>query len=464
MAGIDRRFSAPKGVSDTLPAEAAITLGATKYFAEVASLYGYSPIETPVLERTEVFERSVGVTSDIVSKQMYTFEDKSGDSLTLRPEGTAGVVRAFVEHEIYKSEPLPWRVFYIADMFRYERPQAGRYRQFKQVGVEAIGAGAPEVDVEQIDMCLSFLGGIGVAQPKLLINSIGDPTCRPEYLKALVEYLDSSEIRSGLCADCRSRANRNPLRVLDCKRPECKKLTEEAPKALDYLCEACRAHFEEVIAGLEALGIDYRIEPRLVRGLDYYTRTAFEVVSGGLEAAQDAVAGGGRYDGLVELFGGPPMPAVGFAVGLARSLAASKSKGKAESDRQGHGRSRHRLGPPRFEPAPRRPDVFVIEIDAGARDQALRLASSMRALGVSVVVSPGDRSVKSSMKHADRSGASVVALLGPDEVAKGEVTVRALRRSAESGPQQLSIRIEDAPRAISEILLEDSAVEEEPEG
>jgi histidyl-tRNA synthetase len=447
MAGIDRKFSAPKGISDALPHKAAVVAEATSFFSALASLYGYSPIETPLLEKTEVFERSVGDTSDIVTKQMYTFEDKGGDSLTLRPEGTAGVVRAFVEHEVYKAEALPWRVYYIGDMFRYERPQAGRYRQFKQVGAEALGAPEPEADVEQIEMCLEFLGGIGVASPKLVINSIGDSVCRPSYVAALGEFLASAKVHDRLCEECRQRSVRNPLRVLDCKKAECKKATEDSPRTLDFLCEPCRSHFEAVRAGLEAIKIEYRLDPRLVRGLDYYTRTAFEVISGGLEAAQDAVAGGGRYDGLVELFGGPPTPAVGFAVGVDRSLSAARLPESQVTTKRS-------LPPavPSFAPGGFSPDVIVVEIDESARDAALLLASRIRREGLVAFVSPAGRSLKSQMKHADRAGAAAVAVLGPEELSRNEVAIRLMFEPDDYERKQVSIRLEDAGKAVREML------------
>lgn len=451
MAGIDGGFSAPKGISDTLPSKSVLVSEATTFFGAVASLYGYSPIETPLLEKTEVFKRSVGVTSDIVTKQMYTFEDKSGDSLTLRPEGTAGVVRAFVEHELYKTEPLPWRVFYIGDMFRYERPQAGRYRQFKQVGAEALGAAEPETDVEQIEMCLVFLREIGVLTPRLLVNSIGDSACRPTYLAALERFLTSPEVGSRLCEECRVRAGRNPLRVLDCKRPECNRATAEAPRTPEFLCAECLKHFEGVTEGLEALGIEYHIEPRLVRGLDYYTRTAFEVVSGGLDAAQDAVAGGGRYDGLVELFGGPPTPAVGFAIGVDRSLEATGLL-EAAAGVPAEARRRRRYDPPRFEPRAARPDVVVVEVEESARIAALRLASRMRRKGLRAFVSPAGRSLKSQMKHAGRAGALAAAVLGPDELSRGEVAVRLMYAPKDRERKQFPLRLDDAPEVVRKIL------------
>ena len=463
MSEADCRFSAPKGVADLLPPRSALSRAATDYFGQLAPLWGYWPIETPLFEKTEVFERSVGGTSEIVTKQMYTFEDKSGDSITLRPEGTAGVVRAFIEHEIYKKEPLPWRVFYAGEMFRYERPQAGRYRQFKQVGVEAIGAEEPEADVEQIELCLTFLEGIGVVSPRLLLNSIGDKACRPRYLEALDGFLSSNDVSSKLCQECRLRIGRNPLRVLDCKRAECRRVTEFAPKSVEYLCGPCRVHFDAVQAGLQALGIEFVLESRLVRGLDYYVRTAFEVISEGLHAAQDAVAGGGRYDGLVESLGGPPTGAVGFAIGVERSLEAtrwanilsirqprsgSKAESAASSGLLTPGYSEQK-GPPRFRIRDSSPDVVVVGVDDSCRTAALALGSRLRREGIATVVSPVGKSLKARMKYADRAGAHITAVIGPEELASQTVAIRLMGSTEAKIAKQRTV---PSNRAVSEVL------------
>ncbi len=461
MSGIDERLAAPRGIPDTLPEKAAAILAAAEYFAGLAELYGYAPVEMPLIEKTDVFVRSVGGASEIVTKQMYTFVDKSGDSLTLRPEGTAGVVRAFVEHELYKSEPLPWRVFYMGDMFRHERPQAGRYRQFKQFGVEALGAGGPEADVEQIDLCTTFLRGVGVESPLLMLNSVGDGDCRPAYRSALQAYLRRSEVQGALCEECKQRTERNPLRVLDCKNRRCIEATAEAPATLDYLCRACSIHFDEVRAGLDAVGVPYEVAPRLVRGLDYYTRTAFEVVSGGLDAAQDAVAGGGRYDGLVELLGGPPTPGVGFAVGVERSLRASSRLGDSPGDPASRRESsrKTRIGKvPAFEPRTFGPAVLAVATHETARAEALRLVAAAREEGIPASVGPLDRSLKAQMRYADRVGAAAVAVFGPEELEAGEVSLRLLRSEGgasgdrQSQQRQERVRVGEAPARLKELL------------
>lgn len=461
MAGKDVRFDAPRGVRDVLPPRSSLVYQACRYFSELAMVYGYLPVETPIFEHTQVFERSVGEATEIVGKQMYTFEDRGGESLTLRPEGTAGVVRAFVQHSLFMTEQLPWRVFYVEDMFRYERPQAGRYRQFKQLGVEAIGAKGPQVDVEQIQLCVRFLEGIGVADLEVRVNSVGDESCRPAYIRELRGFLERTEVAASLCGECRERAERNPLRVFDCKRASCRAVVAEAPRILDRLCDECREHLELVASGLEAIGARYTIDHTLVRGLDYYTKTAFEVVCGSLDAAQNAIAGGGRYDGLVELMGGPPTPGMGFAVGLERALLAADATGRAEtseqSDSTGKAASLSQVaGVPRFDPTVPVPDTVVVPLETTAARTSilscLRLASLLRESGMVAFVADGGRSLKAQLRSAHRLGARVVAIVGEAEVSAGAVTLKPLGRDHGVGRDQVTVPIEQAVKCVREML------------
>ncbi len=383
---------------DEMPAWHAIEAAAHALFAR----YGYREIRTPIFEETELFARGIGSETDIVSKEMYTFADRDGGSLTLRPEATAGIVRAVIERGLMGSDPA-LKLYSLGPMFRRERPQKGRYRQFHQVDVEAFGFISPTIDAETIEMALAYLEACGVQRHALLLNSVGDGNCRPGYVAKLREAL--RERAGSLCADCQRRAETNPLRVLDCKVPEDQALIESLPKIGDHLCAECHDHFAEVRRQLELLGIPYRLEPRLVRGLDYYVRTTFEVTSDAL-GAQSSVLGGGRYDGLVKALGGPDLPAIGFAVGLER-LAL--------------------LLPARDPQA--RCDVFLVPLAAGALDAALGLQRALRQAGLRALLEPEARSFKARMKQADRLGARLVAILGDDELARGVWTVRDMVRS-----------------------------------
>jgi histidyl-tRNA synthetase len=450
------RLDAPRGVRDLLPPRSNLVWAATVYFGELARLYGYEPIETPTFEHTAVFERSVGEATDIVTKQMYTFSDKSGASLTLRPEGTAGVVRAFVQHEIYKSTPLPWRVFYVEDMFRYERPQAGRYRQFKQVGVEAIGARDPQSDAEQIELCWRFLEAVGVGALEVRLNSLGDPSCRPRFVTELSSYLADAKVYSALCSDCKLRAEKNPMRVFDCKEESCRRVLAAAPTIEEFLCEECREHFAQLKECLEVLGIPFKVQPELVRGLDYYTRTAFEIVSSALDAAQNAVAGGGRYDGLVEVLGGPPTPGVGFAIGVERALLAaealdsdlSRRSVKDETTVTVQGRGQTALVP--FDA---KPDAVVVPLIKPALSVSVKLASELRKMGYVAFTQESGRSLRSQLRAADKAGAQLVALVGEEELAEGAVTIKPLRLAGGGGePPQSRLPLDEAPTYIDGLL------------
>jgi len=397
---------APIGTRDILPPESARWEALVARYASVVESAGYGLVLSPMFEDIEVFRR-VGESTDVVRKEMYDFTDKGGRHLALRPEGTASIVRAFVQHR----PPTPWKTWYVAPSFRYERPQAGRFRQHHQLGLEALGSEDPDLDVEVIDLARRFYAAVGLREIRLSINSLGDATCRPVYRQALTDFLSSR--RDQLCDEHRSGFEDNPLRVLDCKQPECVAATADAPRQLDYLCDACRAHFERVKAGLAALEIPFDIDTRLVRGLDYYTRTTFEFAGLALESAQNAVGGGGRYDGLAEQMGGPPTPGIGFGLGLERILLACDAEGAWLVSSVAAGL-----------------DVFVVDFAGG--DAARDITAGLRAAGLRADRAFDGRSPKSQLKAADRSGARLALIVGPDEAAAGTVSIKDLRAS---GPQ-----------------------------
>jgi histidyl-tRNA synthetase len=393
-----------RGTHDVLPDEIAAWHKVEAAARELFARYGYREIRTPVFEETELFARGIGPETDIVAKEMYTFADRDGGSLTLRPEATAGIVRAVIEHNLTNSDPA-LKVYALGPMFRRERPQKGRYRQFHQVDVEAFGFSSPTIDAELIELALGYLDACGVDRHELLLNSVGDRNCRPAYVECLREALRSRA--ASMCADCQRRAETNPLRVLDCKVKEDQALIEGLPKITDQLCADCREHFAEVRRQLELVGIPYRLNHRLVRGLDYYVRTTFEVTSGKL-GAQSSVLGGGRYDGLVKDLGGPDVPGIGFAVGVERLVSLLPA----------------RAAQPRC-------DVFLMPLAAGALDRALRLQRALREAGLRVLLDPEGRSFKSRMKQADKLGSRFVAILGDDEIARGVWTVRDMAGSTQ---------------------------------
>jgi len=396
---MSERIQPVKGTHDILPEEQGVWGRVRAAAVSILPLYGYREIATPMFERAELFERSVGVATDIVEKEMYTFADSKGRRIALRPEGTAGVVRACVHHGRLRSHPLD-KLYYLGPMFRRERPQKGRFRQFHQLGVEAIGEPSATLDVEVIALLKRLLDACGVARVELQINSVGCPECRPAYRDALVAAL--SERQTELCGDCQRRLTTNPLRLLDCKVPTCGEITASAPEIVDHLCDGCRDHLATVERGLTDLGIAYTLNPRLVRGLDYYTRTAFEAIAEGL-GAQAAVAAGGRYDGLVGELGGQATPAIGFAIGLER-LVTLMDDGAA------------------VEPLP----LFVAALGDVAHDHALKLVEAVRGGGVAVEMDHSDRSLKAQLKRADRLGARRAVILGEEELVAGEATVRDL--------------------------------------
>ena len=400
-------LKAARGTSDILPPETSKWSKLEEVLRKVAARYGYEEIRTPTFEYSELFSRTVGEATDIVEKEMYTFKDKTGRDLTLRPEGTAPVARAFVEHGMAQGA-LPRKFFYICPMFRYEKPQAGRFREHRQFGVEVLGSPSPYSDVEVIMLAMAVSKELGLLGTTLTLNSIGCPECRTAYKKELIDFLSGKLDR--LCPDCQSRIHRNPLRVLDCKQDTCKVLVADAPRMLDYLCSDCKTHWDEMTSILTGLGFAYEVDPSLVRGLDYYTRTVFEL-KWPLLGHQGTLVGGGRYDGLVQDIDGPPTPGVGFGMGMERILLATE-KGERPID------------------AGTTIDVFV----AGGKSETLDLAREVFALvqelrgrSVRVDFDPLHRSLKAQMKQADRLGAAYVAILGEDEAKGGTVTVKSMK-------------------------------------
>ena len=393
-------FQAPTGTRDILPPESARIAAVVARFAELAGRFGYGLLVSPMFEDAQVFRRSAGDSTDIVQKEMYEFEDKGGRTLALRPEGTASVVRAFVQHH----PQVPWKVWYVTPAFRYERPQAGRYRQHHQLGTEAIGTADPDLDVEVISLGASFLASLGLTRITLQVNSMGDDTCLPGYRATLTAYLATHE--SGLCAEHAKRWSANPLRVLDCKDPACVAIKAAAPLLSEALCEPCREHFARVTEGLDAAGLAWTRDEFLVRGFDYYHRTTFEFAASALAGAQDVVLGGGRYDKLVAALGGDPTPGIGFGCGIERVLLAADAEGALSSPDGGV-------------------DVFVIDLVGGAA--ARDLAERLRRVGIATDRAFDGRSLKAQLRLADRSHARLAAIVGAAELAAGEVTLRVLR-------------------------------------
>ncbi len=360
---------------------------------DIASKFGYKEIRTPVFEHTELFQRGVGDTTDVVQKEMYTFDDKGGRSITLRPEGTAGAVRSFLENGLC-NEALPQKVCYLTSCYRYEKPQAGRLREFHQFGVECFGTASPLADAEIIALAKSIFDTLGVRDLSLEINSIGCPKCRAEYHKALKEYFASR--KDELCDTCKGRLDRNPMRILDCKSPICHEIAQGAPVVIDYLCDECKEHFEKVQKYLDAQNIEYKINPQIVRGLDYYTKTVFEFVSNSI-GAQGTVCGGGRYDGLVEELGGQHTASLGFAMGLERLMLLMEAQGCEF-------------------PQAEKPDLFIVALGEKATLKALEIAKDMREEGFSALLDLNQRSVRAQMKYADKLGAKFNVVIGDNEV------------------------------------------------
>lgn len=397
----------PKGTKDVLPSQVYLWQYLERTARETAEKFAFKEIRTPVFEYTELFQRGVGDTTDIVNKEMYTFLDKGNRSVTLRPEGTAGVARAFIENGL-AGGALPAKMYYMISAFRYERPQAGRLREFHQFGAEMYGAAGAFADAEIISLADTFLKALGLKKVSLQINSIGCKTCRAAYHKALREYF--APHLSEMCGDCNARFEKNPMRILDCKEEGCKKFTAGAPRMLDYLCGDCRAHFEEVKALLSASGTEFTVNPTVVRGLDYYSRTVFEFVSDAA-GAQGTVLGGGRYDGLLEQMGEKPVPAVGFAAGMERLLMVMAAENA---------------------PAPEDKGVccYLAGMDGASRERAFLLASALRKAGVSCETDLMERSLKSQFKYADKTGARFVAVIGGRELEEEAAEVKDMKNSS----------------------------------
>ena len=390
-------YQAPKGTRDVTPAESYRWQYVENLIRRTTAKYGFLEARTPVIEHTELFLRSVGDTTDVVQKEMYTFQDKGGRSITLKPEGTAGTVRMFVEHGLF-SETMPLKTYYLnCPVFRYERPQAGRLREHHQFGVELFGAPQPSADAEVISLAYDIFTSLGATDLTVKLNSIGCPKCRSNYQTALKAYLE--QYRDELCEDCRIRLEKNPLRVLDCKVESCKKITAMAPHTMDYVCNECKAHMHEVQGYLSAVGIPYEMDPMLVRGLDYYTRTVFEIVYDAA-GAQGTLCGGGRYDGLVKQIGGPEVPAVGFGLGIERLLLYLDQTGKSI-------------------PEPPAMDMLIFGMDDAGKNKAFQLTKALRDAGYSADTDHVGRSVKANMKYAGKSKARFVLIIGENELTTG---------------------------------------------
>ncbi len=413
-------MKAPKGTRDMLPQDAYRWQYIEEEWAKICSEYGFREIRTPVFESTDLFNRGVGDTTDIVQKEMYTFEDMGGRSITLKPEGTSPAVRAFIESNLY-AETQPTKIFYDTPCYRYEKPQAGRLREFHQFGIENFGTPSMMADAEIIALGYDFLQRMGIEDIELHISSVGCRKCRPVYRKVLQDFLRPKY--DCLCETCKSRFDKNPMRILDCKSPEDKEAVKDAPMMIDYMCEDCRKDFEELKSYLDAMGIDYVVDPSIVRGLDYYTKTAFEFITTKI-GAQGTVCGGGRYDHLIEEVGGPDMPGVGFGLGKERLLLLM--------DACGHD----------FGAAPA-PQIFLAWIGDDAKLYALKLLHELRGKGIRAEMDTKERNLKGQMKYANKLGAAYTAVIGSDEVESGEITLKNMSTS-----EQTKVRREDLVNAL----------------
>lgn len=419
------QIKTPPGTYDILPEDIGQWVETEKIIEDLARRFGFQEIRTPIFEHTELFTRGVGETTDIVSKEMYTFTDKGDRSLTLRPEGTAACVRALVEHKVYNSI-LPVKWYYMGPMFRYDRPQTGRYRQFHQFGVEAFGSGSPWLDVEIIVLLMNLITAVGITSGELHINSVGCPVCRQAYREQLIAFLRPEYDR--LCADCRNRYSQNPLRVLDCKVKSCQQIIANAPVMSDFLCADCRQHHEVVLDGLTLNNIKYVQDNKLVRGLDYYTRTAFEAILGNI-GAQSALGGGGRYNNLVVECGGPDLPGIGFAVGLERLLLAREQEGRIAQ--------------------PDTVELFIVSQDSQFMPAVMQWLGAFRAMGIATEADYNQRSMKAQMKYANKLGARVVIILGENEMQSQTLTVRNMETS-----EQHQVAFADSAAYVQNLLAE----------
>jgi histidyl-tRNA synthetase len=411
-------YQAVRGTSDILPEEQAYWRYVEQRAIDTCQLYGYQRLDSPTFEETGLFTRSVGQGTDIVEKEMYTFADKGGKKITLRPEGTASVCRAYLEHGLHNL-PQPVKLYYLASIFRYERPQSGRLREHHQFGCEAIGDDAPALDTEVIDMAWQFFRSLNLQNLSLQLNSIGCKKCRQDYL-TILKYYYNEYAAEGLCRDCHVRLSRNPLRLLDCKQPSCQRIAKDAPQSVDHLCPECQAHFDQLKSYLEMLEIPFTVNHRLVRGLDYYTRTVFEIQPAG-GGSQSTLVGGGRYDDLIEELGGKPTPAIGFAVGIERIILNLKKQNISISTL----------------PHPR---VFIAYMGDEARDESIRLASRLRQTGISTIAATGSKSLKAQMRQANSLGVRYTVIVGDEEVKTGSATVRDMANA-----QQKTVPINDLP-------------------
>jgi histidyl-tRNA synthetase len=398
-----------RGFNDILPPDTNIWQHIEKEARNLFEAYGFSEIRVPLVERTGLFSRSIGETTDIVEKEMYTFSDRHGESITLRPEGTAPVVRAYIEHKLYTSNPVT-KLYYLGPMFRYERPQKGRFRQFYQIGAEVFGVDDPQVDAETLEMLVSLFQRLGLKDINLQINSLGCKECRPLYKEKLLSYVKDK--KANLCHDCQRRLEINPLRTLDCKSHTCIEITSTAPSILDSLCNMCKSHFEKVKQYLELSQISFSINPKMVRGLDYYIRTTFEIIAHGL-GSQNAVAAGGRYDGLVKSLEGPDVPGFGFAIGMERLVMLLKENGQGA---RGKGQEL----------------AFVAILGEKAEKTAIPLIKMLRDQGIRLERDYGSKGIKAQMKKADKLGARFVLILGDDELAANSITIK----NMQSGEQE----------------------------
>ena len=406
MAEINK---APRGTNDLLPEDSYKWQFVEDRLLSTAGLYGFKEIRTPVFEHTEVFVKNVGDTTDVVQKEMYTFTDKGDRSITLRPEFTAGVIRSVIENSL-TAAALPVKVCYCGGCYRYEKPQAGRLREFHQFGVECIGAASPAADAEVISLGAQLLRDVGIEKISLEINSIGCPTCRAEYHKALKEYFEGR--KNELCGTCNERLDRNPMRILDCKSPVCAEIAKDAPAVIDYLCDDCQAHFDGVKAHLDGMGISYKVNPRIVRGLDYYTRTVFEFISGDI-GAQATVCGGGRYDGLLEQMGSQPHPALGFAMGIERLLMVLESQGTEI-------------------PKPKNCDIYIAPMGEAATLKATTLCAALRDEGFEALTDIVGRGLKAQMRYANKIGAEFTLVLGDSELESGKANLKRMETGEET--------------------------------
>lgn len=408
-------INAPKGTKDILPGQVYKWHYVEKKFADICRKYGFKEIRTPMFEHTEIFARGIGDTTDVVQKEMYTFNDHGNRSITLKPEGTAGVVRSFIEHKQY-AEVQPTKYCYITDCFRYEKPQSGRLRHFHQFGIEVFGTPNMLADAEVICLADDFLKELGITQIELRINSVGCPECRSAYREALKEYLKPRY--DELCGTCKERFERNPMRIIDCKSEICQGIVHDAPRMIDYLCDDCKKAFDELKENLTAMGIEYKIDPNIVRGLDYYTKTAFEFVTTSI-GAQGTVCGGGRYDHLVEELGGPPIPGVGFGLGIERLILLMEAAG---------------IGFPEED----RVDVFIAVMGDRAKAFGLNLCRELRQKGLIAEMDTLARNIKGQFKYADRLNARYTIVIGDNELDKGVVSLKDMEKS-----RQTEIKIEN---------------------